>query len=1032
MNLAKILIDRPRAISLLAIGIFLLGVMAYFSLPIAPLPNVDFPTINIFASLPGASPETAALSLAAPLERQLGQISGLQSMASTSTIGGAFITLQFVANSSINSATREVQAALQAARCDLPISLVELPTYHKTNLAGTPVGVLVMTSNTFPITQVYHLAEEIVAQRLSRITGISQVPVYGGAKTAIHVQVYPDQLANMGISLNELQNFLAYTNSFDSQGTLASSSLCYRLHTSGQILNASGYQSLAITQKNGTPIMLPSIANIIDETENTQHGGWFNGKRAVILPIFKEPDANAIRLIEEINRVLPSLRSCLPLGVYLDLVIDRTQNIRASLRDLQWSLALTIALILAVIFLFLHQWMPTFIAGAAISLALMGTFGVMALCRFSLNNISLMALTIAVGFLVDDAIVVIENIVRYIEKGFLPMQAALLGVKQVSFTVISMALSMVAILTPIFCMGGVIGLIFKEFSVSLSAVVLVSSITSLILVPTLCANFLRKKDCHAHNKILRLAESLFSKMLSCYQVGLAWVLQHQKITQGILFTSLVGSLMLYKLVPKGFFPQQDIGLIFGVPIGAQHLSYTALQAKQQQLAAILRADPAIASVISIIRRGEGFPGNSYLYVSLKPLLERKVSIEQVIHRLRPKLALMHGITLHLFPAQDLRMGGRIGMAQYQYALRADKFPILLEWTPKLVEKLRNYQQLIDVESNQEFDGLQMRVNVDHNIAGSLGIHSQQVNAALQNAFGRQKVSTVYSNVNQFHVILEASPEIAREPSSLNNIHVQSASTDHLVPLSAIANFERVKSALAVHHEDQFAAVTLSFNLKDGVSLGEATSIVEQACREANMPPSINGEFVGNAKLFKRFSLSQSLLILAAIGTVYIVLGILYESFSHPLTILSALPTAGIGALLALILTGTELNIVTMIGIILLAGIVKRNAIIMVDFAIEARRTQGLSANDAIYQAAIVRFRPILMTNVTALLGALPLAIGRGNGSELRQPLGIAIMGGVLVSQILTLFTTPVIYLTLEQLRVAARNSLRSLLLRIRA
>ncbi|QQY08624.1 MAG: efflux RND transporter permease subunit [Candidatus Xiphinematobacter sp.] len=1015
MSLVKFLVEHPRGVSLLVAGMFLLGTSAYcLFLPISPLPNVDLPTINISSSLPGAGPETIALSLAAPLEKRLGQITGLQRMTSSSTLGGSFITLQFDLNRSIDGAVKDIQEAIQAAKSDLPPGATP-PVFHKINLASTPIGVLAMTSNTLPITQVYKLAEDIVAQRLSQIMGISRVPVYGGARAAIHIQAYPALLANMGVSLNELQDFLAHSNSLIPRGFMSAGNQFYRLHTDDQLSNALEYQSLVIAKGNGTPVTLSSIARITKAEENAQHGGWFNGKRAVILPIFKDPSANAICIIEEIHKMLPALRSWLPSGVHLEIVIDRTQTIRESIYNLQWTLALTIALVLLVIFLFLRQWMPTIIAGTAMSLSLAVTFGVMALCGFSLNSISLMALTISVGFLIDDAIVLIENIMRYIEEGYAPIEAALRSTRQVGFTVVSMALSTISALIPILFMGGIAGRIFQEFSISLSTIILISSIVSLILIPTFCSRFLRKKTLHSHNTFIVWTEASFLRVVTCYQVSLTWALQHKRFVQGLLLITLVGTLFLYKIVPKGFFPQQDTGLMFGVTASSKNLSYPALQSKQQRLAEVILADPAVASVVSIIHRGDASPSSSYLYVSLKPLSERRVRVEKVIHRLRPKLAIVQGMALHLFPAQELRMGGRIGMAQHQYALRSDSSSTLLEWAPRLLKKLREHPKLVDVESSQELDSAQIKVSINHSLAGRLGIQSEQVSATLRSAFSQQKVSTIYSSTNQSHVILGTGPEFSGNPDSLNKIHIKSSSGD-LVPLSTIASFKRERSLLSVNHEDQFAAVILAFNLKEGVSLGEAIEAVEKAYGELHMPLSIRGEFVGNAKLLRKASSSQLLLILAAVVAVYIVLGILYESLLHPLTILSTLPTAGIGALLALLLVGIELSIMAMIGIILLVGIVKRNAIIMVDFAVESQRRRGLSAYEAIYQAAIKRFRPILMTNITALLGALPLAIGRGSGAELRQPLGVAIVGGILASQILTLFTTPVTYLTLEYLK----------------
>ncbi|PWU11439.1 MAG: acriflavine resistance protein B [Verrucomicrobia bacterium] len=1033
MHMNHPFVSRPRSMLLLAVGLFLLGMAAYFTLPIASLPNVEFPTINVNATLPGINPETAATALAAPLERRLGQIAGLEEMTSSSTLGGSSITLQFDLSRNIDSAARDVQAAINAAAHDLPPNLPMPPTYRKANPAGAPIMILAMVSNTMPISKVYDFADEIVAQRLSQISGVSQVLVAGGAKTAVRVQVDPVQLASLGMSLDDLKSFLLNTNHFAPRGFIEANGHSYVLHTNGQLLDASEYQHLVIAQKNGIPIPLSSIANVINGTENTLQGGWFNGRRAVILIIFKQPDANVIQVIQEIRKALPSLRTWIPPAVHLEIAVDRTETIHASVRDIQFTLLLSTGLVILMMLLFLRRLTPTLVAGATVPLALAATFGVMWLCGFSLNNISLMALTVSVGFLVDDAIVVIENIVAYLDEGYTPFDATLLGAKQISCTVISMSISLVAVFLPVLLMGGVVGRLFREFAGTLSAAILVSAIISLTLTPALCGKFLQKGGCGSNNAVAQCLEAQFSKMLTLYQKALAWVLGHEKFMRLVLLVTFIITITLYIVIPKGFFPQQDTGLLLGVTMGSQDISFQSLAAKQNQLAKIVQNDPAVAAVSSMVFNGSGFASNSgRLFIALKPLSERKVHVDQVINRLRPKFAAVRQTSLYLFPAQDLRTGGRIGTGQYQYALSCSDLSLLLKWAPKLTKKLQANSKLADVSSDQQFEGRQVHVVVDRNVAGRLGVEPVQVDSALYSAFGQMQVSTVYSNMNQFHMILEAKPRLLSDPNYLNSIYIKSSSGT-LLPLAAVAHFERTTSPLIVNHQGQFAVATLSFNLKPGVSLGESEHIVEQAKRDLHMPDSIKGEFAGNAKVFKKTASSQTLLILGAIGAVYIILGILYENLIHPLTILSTLPTAGAGALLALHFSGLELSVVAIIGIILLIGIVKKNAIMMVDFALEAQREQKLNPREAIYQACLKRFRPIMMTNAAALFGSIPLAIGFGTGSELRQPLGVAIVGGLLVSQLLTLFTTPVVYLTLERTHLVAKalylsiaNSLRQL------
>jgi hydrophobe/amphiphile efflux-1 (HAE1) family protein len=1024
MNVSAPFIMRPKGTSLLALGLLLFGIVAYFSLPIAPLPNVDFPTINVMASLPGVDPQTAATSLAAPLEKKLGQIPGVIEMTSSSTLGGTSITVQFDLSRSIDGAAHDVQAAINAAAHDLPPNMPSPATYRKVNPAGSPVMILTMTSETLPLSEVFNLADGIIAQRLSQVPGVSQVGLWGGAKTAVRVQVDPAQLASLGLSLNDVQSFLEKANHFAPLGAIQGAGRTFNLQANNQLMDASDYQSLVIAQtKNGIPIPLSSVAKIVNGTENTLQGGWANGKRAMILPIFKNPDANVIEIVQAINKIMPQLRAWLPPGVHLTVAADRTQTIRASVDDVQFTLLLTSGLVILVMFLFLRRLGPTFVAGVTVPLSLAGTFGVMWLCDYNLDNLSLMALTVSVGFLVDDAIIVIENIVRFIEKGISPLEATLLGSRQIGFTVISMSISLIAVFIPILLMGGIIGRLFHEFAVTLSASILVSAILSLSLTPTLCARLLRLENHHGEGELSLRLESFYSGCLALYKEGLDWVLAHGRLTLLLTAASLVATIILYDIIPKGFFPQQDTGFISGVSEASQDISYNAMEKKQMALAKVISEDPGIEYVISNIGSAGGGPvNNGRFFISLKPMNDRKASVDEVINRLRPKLAVVKGARVFLSPMQDLRMGGRPTRAQYQYALRADNLQLLMKWAPKLVDSLRSYPQLADLNSDQQFQGLQAKVVVDKNLAGRLGIQSNQIDSVLNNAFGQNMVSNMYSTINQFHVILVGDDQILQDPDYLNKVYVKT-SAGKIIPLSSIAHFERANMPLSLNHQGQFPVVTFSFNLMPGVSLGDAEKLIEKAERELNFPPEIKGGFAGNALLFKETFTSLPLLVLAAILAVYIVLGVLYESLIHPLTILSTIPTAGLGALLALILTGMEFSIVAMIGIILLIGIVKKNAIMMVNFAIEAQRERGLDPRRAIYEACLVRFRPIMMTSAAAVFGSLPLAAGMGVGSELRQPLGIAIVGGLLVSQLLTLFTTPVVYLAMEHLRVRG-DSLR--------
>ncbi|QQY07473.1 MAG: efflux RND transporter permease subunit [Candidatus Xiphinematobacter sp.] len=983
-SISEPFIKRPVTTSLLMIAISLAGLLSYRLLPVSALPSVDFPTIQVVSRYPGADAQVMASLVTAPLERQLGQISGVASMRSASAMGITMITLQFVLGKDMDQSAQDVQTAISVASSVLPKDLPYPPIYHKVNPADMPVLTIAITSDNLPLVRVNDYVDSILAQRLSEVSGVGLVTIQGNQKPAVRVQLNPSTLAAKGISLEEVRKMIIRANANSPKGSLEGVRQSLTIGANDQIRNASELAKVLLSHQGGVPVCLQDVATLEDGVENSLARAWIASyqqpyQQAVLLDIQRQPNANIIRTANRVKSILPQITRVLPAGMHLSVFSDRTETIRASMQDVQFTLLLTVSLVILVLVLFLRKLGTAFIPTVTLPISMLGTFVLLYFSGFSLDSLSLMALTISAGFVVDDAVVVTENVVRHMEQGESPLSAALKGTQQIGFTVISLSISLIAVFIPLLFMPGVIGRLLREFSITLSCAVAISALVSLTLTPML------------------------------------WALQHKRFVQGLLLITLVGTLFLYKIVPKGFFPQQDTGLMFGVTASSKNLSYPALQSKQQRLAEVILADPAVASVVSIIHRGDASPSSSYLYVSLKPLSERRVRVEKVIHRLRPKLAIVQGMALHLFPAQELRMGGRIGMAQHQYALRSDSSSTLLEWAPRLLKKLREHPKLVDVESSQELDSAQIKVSINHSLAGRLGIQSEQVSAALRSAFGQQKVSTIYSSTNQSHVILGTGPEFSGNPDSLNKIHIKSSSGD-LVPLSTIASFKRERSLLSVNHEDQFAAVILAFNLKEGVSLGEAIEAVEKAYGELHMPLSIRGEFVGNAKLLRKASSSQLLLILAAVVAVYIVLGILYESLLHPLTILSTLPTAGIGALLALLLVGIELSIMAMIGIILLVGIVKRNAIIMVDFAVESQRRRGLSAYEAIHQAAIKRFRPILMTNITALLGALPLAIGRGSGAELRQPLGVAIVGGILASQILTLFTTPVTYLTLEYLK----------------
>ncbi len=1019
MNVSEPFIHRPVATSLLAAGLFLLGIAAYHMLPVAPIPRIDSPVVSVNATLPGADPETVASSLAAPLEKRLGQIAGVTEMTSNSTLGSTTISIQFDLNRKVDAAARDVQAAINAAASELPLNLPGPPTYRKINPADSPIMVLAMTSETHAPTEVFEFADEILGQRLSQVEGVSQVNINGAEKSAVRVQVNPAALASASISLEEVRNFLAQSNLDLPKGSIDGDQASYAITSNDQMRHAEQYADLVLAQKNGTPILLRSLATVIDGVENTQRAGWAGTKPAVLLIVYKQPGANVIETVERIKAALPQTEKWLPPSAKVQILSDRTKTIRSSVADVQFSLLLSIALVVMVIFLFLRRFWPTFIACITVPLAIAGTFAVMYLLDYSIDNLSLMAVTISVGFVVDDAIVVIENVYRFLEAGDPPMQAALKGARQIGFTVISMSLSLVAVFIPLLFMSGLIGRLFHEFAVTLSAAILVSGVISLTLTPMMCSRFLKPEAAQPPASfIVRLCERAFEWMLGHYSAALRGVLRHQYFMLGVAVLVLGATIWIYTVIPKGMFPQQDTGMLSGSTEGSQDLSFAAMVKLQDQVARIVLADPAVATLGSFVGGGYGSStvNTGRLFIALKPPAERKVKADEIIGRIRRKVAQVQGISLIIQANQDIRIGARAAKAQYQYSLQSGNLSELNEWAPKLLRELRKLPQLKDVTSDQQTSGLQTNVVIDRDAAARLGVSPDAIDNTLYDAFGQRQVSTIYKRYNQHHVVLEVDPQYQRQPASLNRIFVKST-TGAMVPLSSVASFTTTNTSLSVNHQSQFPSVTISFNLTPGVALGPALEAIQNTKRDLRVPSDIIAAPQGTAQVFQASLTSMPMLIAAALVVVYIVLGILYESLIHPLTILSTLPSAGLGALLALMVWGYDLSLISFIGIILLMGIVKKNAILMIDFAIEAERIDKLSPREAIYEACVVRFRPIMMTTLAAMFGAVPLAVGMGIGSELRQPLGVAVVGGLLVSQVLTLFTTPVIYLAIEQARL---------------
>jgi hydrophobe/amphiphile efflux-1 (HAE1) family protein len=1021
MNFSEPFIRRPIATSLLATGLMLAGLVAYRFLPVAPLPQVDFPTINVSANYPGVDPDTAATSLAAPLERRFANIAGVNEITSVSQLNGSRITLQFDLSRDINGAARDVQAAINAASNDLPPGLPNPPNYRKANPNDTPVLILALTSDAVPLSQVYNLAEELLVPAVSQVPGVSEVDVGGGARTAVRIQIDPAALASMGLNIDNIRAVLQGQNKDEPKGAIDGERVSFTINTNDQLFTANQYKNLIIGEKNGVPIPLSAVGRAIDGTEDRLQAAWFNSKRAVVMLVRKQADANVIETVDRIKAILPQLQRWLPPSIHLQIQSDRTLTIRASVADVQTSLLISVALVVMVCFLFLRRISTTFIACITVPLALAGTFAMMYLLKFSLDNISLMALTVSVGFVVDDAIVVIENIVRHLEQGLTPLEATLRGARQIGFTVVSISISLVAVFIPLLFMGGIIGRLFHEFSVTLSVAILVSAVVSLTLTPMLCSRLLREQNPERfQGRFYSITEGAFKGMLTVYSRSLRWVLRHSFLMLVVTAATVCVTIWLYDIVPKGFFPQQDTGLIMGITEAAQDISFEAMVAKQNEVAEIVKRDPAVASVTSAVGSGGGGSGNTgRMFIILKPRKERNVTATEVVARIRGRTAKIPGIGVFLQASQDIRIGGRATKGQYIYSLVSSSQQELNTYVPRLMAALQKKPKLKDLTTDQQQRGLQSNVILDRVKASELGIRPQQVDSALYSAFGQRQVSVVYNDRDQFHVVLEALPQYLADPAALNKIYI-SGSSGIQVPLSAIAKIQNSNTPTAINHQGQFPAVTFSFNLDPGTSLHEATRIIENAAREINMPDTIRGTFQGTAQVFQDSLSSEPVLILTAIIAVYIVLGVLYESYIHPLTILSTLPSAGLGALLALLICKVDLSIVSVIGIILLIGIVKKNAIMMVDFALEVERNEQLPPAEAIYQACCIRFRPIMMTTLAAMFGAVPLAIGQGDGSEIRQPLGVAIIGGLIVSQLLTLYTTPVIYLYLDRLRQPRR------------
>ena len=1018
MSVSEQFIRRPVGTSLMSIALLMAGALAYTKLPVAPLPQVEFPTISVNASLPGADPETMASAVATPLERQFGRIAGITQMTSNSSSGSTGITLQFELDRNIDAAARDVQAAINAARGQLPANLPSNPGWRKVNPADAPIMILALTSDVMTQPQMYDIGDSILAQKISQIEGVGQVFVGGSARPGVRVEMNPLLLSKLNVGVDAVRTVLQNANANRPKGEVQGRNRSWVNSTNDQLFKANEYRSLVVTSRDGKPVILSEVARVEDSVENIYSAGSVNGKPAISLVLFRQPGANIIGTVDRVRALMPQLQAAIPPSVKLSVALDRTSTIRASVFDVERTLVISIALVILVVFIFLRSGWATVIPSVAVPLSLVGTFGVMYLLGYSLDNLSLMALTISTGFVVDDAIVVIENITRHLEHGMRPIDAAIKGAGEIGFTVFSMSTSLVAVFIPILLMGGIVGRLFREFAVTLSAAIAISLVVSLTTTPMMCAKFLVPEAERKHGKLYHWSERGYQRVVKAYEHALDFVLEHTLPVLLVTLATIGFTVYLYVIIPKGFFPQQDTGRLSGNVQAAQDVSFPALIEKLNQFMAIVQKDPDVQDVVSFTGGGRGGGNSANMFITLKD--KRKSSAQQIIARIRPKGAHIPGAQLFLSAVQDVRVGGRSSNADYQYTLQGDNIAELMLWATKLEKGMHGLKMLRDVSSDQQNKGLQETLIIDRQTASKLGVSLAAIDNTLYDCFGQRQVSVMYSGINQYHVVMEVDPQYAKSPAVLSSVYVHS-STGREVPLSAFAHFGVDQTPLSIPHQGQFPAVTISFNLDPGTSLSDATKAVEDLERKMGMPASIHGGFQGTAQAFQESLHNEPMLILFALVAVYIVLGILYESLVHPITILSTLPSAGVGALIALLLTNTEFTIIALIGIILLIGIVKKNAIMMIDFALEAERKEGKSPRDAIREACLLRFRPITMTTMAAMFGGLPLAIGLGVGSELRRPLGIAIVGGQIVSQVLTLFTTPVTYLYVDRLRWRARK-----------
>jgi multidrug efflux pump len=1013
LSLSEPFIHRPVATSLLTAALALSGTIAFRLLPVSSLPTVDFSTIQVQASLPGASPETMASSVATPLERQFGRIAGVTEMTSISYLGSTSVILQFDLNRGVDAAARDVQAAINAAGGYLPTNLPGKPTYRKVNPADAPILVLSLTSDVLTKAQMYDYASSILEQRFSQVDGVGQVIVGGSSLPAVRVELNPTAVNKYGINTNTLATFLKNANADRPKGELADGATATQIMATDQLSQASDYMPLIVTYRNGSPVLLSDLGSVVDSVEDLRNAGYANGKPCVLLILFRQPGANVIDTVDRVLAVIPQLKASIPPSIDIGVMVDLTRTIRASVKDVEDTLVISIALVILVVFVFLRNPIATLIPSVVVPLSLLGTCGVMYLCGYSLDNLSLMAMTISTGFVVDDAIVVIENIGRYLEMGLSPLDAALKGSAEIGFTVVSMSLSLIAVFIPILMMGGIVGRLFREFAVTLSVAILVSMVISLTTTPMMCALFLKHEVKEGRGRFYEMSENAFDYIHAQYARGLDWVLDHQGKTLASVVAAATLNVALFMIIPKGFFPQQDTGRMIGGIQAEQDISFQAMQEKLQEFVAVVQKDPAVMNVVGFCG-GSGGTNTGRMFVQLKDKADRDVDVDQVMARIRRNSAHIPGARLFLQAIQDIKIGGRQSNALYQFTLQSADLALLAEWAPKVFARLKGVKQLVDLNTDQQNSGLEAWLDIDRDAASKLGLTASQIDTALYSAFGQRQVSTMYKAINQYHVVMEVAPEYWQSPQTLKTIYARTSSGQD-IPLAAFTRYRQNFTPLVVNHQGFFPAVTLSFNLPAGVALGDAVDAITKETRDMRLPAAISYTFAGTAQAFKSSLANEPMLILTALIAVYIVLGMLYESYIHPITILSTLPSAGVGALLALLICRIELSVIALIGVILLIGIVKKNAIMMIDFALDVQRREGKTPREAIHQAALLRFRPITMTTMAALLGAVPLALGNGTGSELRRPLGIAIVGGLIVSQMLTLFTTPIVYLYMEEL-----------------